>query len=344
MVIMQPSQPIVFLFVLFAAVLAFNIFYVKRKELLQFDLILAFGIFCSLLNAPIKPQAPNKLYEPRIDNPAYPNGDGPTVYLDEAHYNFHKLDGLYWGFGEVLREDGYQTASFRNEFSTGTLAGKKILAIANALNKKNESRWINPTYSAFTPDEQAAIEQWVKDGGSLFLIADHMPTSGAAADLASKFGIEFINGFAMDTIDRTDWFIRNDSTLRNNIITNGWSNEENVDSVITFTGQAFKIPEGANPILVFNEKYVQWEPDTAWQFENVKPYNVEGYAQGVYMTYGKGKVVAFGEAMMFTSQLGWGLSFIKLGLSDPKAKNNQQLLLNIIHWLDIDYIKGSDRH
>ena len=85
---------------------------------------------------------------------------------------------------------------------------------------------------------------------------------------------------------------------------------------------------------MFGKDYVQWEPDTAWRFDRVKPYPIDGYTQGIFMTYGKGKVVAFGEAMMFTSQLGWGLSFIKFGLSDPKARHNQQLLLNIVHWLD----------
>jgi len=44
--------------------------------------------------------------------------------------------------------------------------------------------------------------------------------------------------------------------------------------------------------------------------------------------------VVSGEAMMFTSQLSWGLSMMTMGLSHPKAKNNKDLLLNLIHWLD----------
>ncbi len=342
--VMQSSPVIVLLFALFSVFMVANIFFVKRQKLIRFDLLLTLAIVCSLLNSPIKPQAPNKLFDPNIKNPTYPNSDGPIVYLDEAHNNFHKLDELYWGFGEVLRQDGYQTAPFRQEFNSETLEGKKIIAIANALNKKNETRWINPTYSAFTPDEQIALEQWVKDGRSLFLNADHMPTSGAASELANKFGIQFVNGFAMDTLHLDDWFVRKNQTLANNVITNGFRANESVDSILTFTGQAFRIPETANPILTFGNDYLQWEPDTAWNFNNVTPYSIEGYAQGIYMNYGKGKVVAFGEAMMFTSQLGWGLSWIKLGLSDPIARNNQQLLLNIIHWLDQDYEKASNRY
>jgi hypothetical protein len=37
-------------------------------------------------------------------------------------------------------------------------------------------------------EEMKLIKKWVKKGGSLFLIADHMPMAGAASELASVFG------------------------------------------------------------------------------------------------------------------------------------------------------------
>ena len=46
-------------------------------------------------------------------------------------------------------------------------------------------------------DEIKAVKKWVNDGGSLFLIADHMPCAGAAKDLAAEFGFEFTNGFVL---------------------------------------------------------------------------------------------------------------------------------------------------
>ena len=340
-VVMDPSPMTILVGILLLVTLIANNIFIKKGFLLKWDMMLLSMVALSMMNAPILPQVPDKLYQPNIENPTYPEKNGPTIYLDEAHRNFHQLDGLYWAFGEVLRKDGYQTQSIKEPFSPTSLRDKEIIVIANALHEKNETRWINPTYSAFTQQEQLAMHDWVKNGGSLFLIADHMPTSGAAADLASQFGIQFINGFAMDTIGIDDWFTRENGTISDNEITNGYRLGEEIDSILTFTGQAFIIPDSAQSILTFDENYVQWEPDTAWRFRNVEPYTVEGYSQGMYMSYGKGKVVAFGEAMMFTSQLGWGLSFIKLGLSSKEKKDNQQLLLNIIHWLDDTFEKSA---
>jgi hypothetical protein len=41
----------------------------------------------------------------------------------------------------------------------------------------------------------------------------------------------------------------------------------------------------------------------------------------------------FGEAAMFSAQLA-GPQKRKVGMNDELAKQNYQLLLNIIHWLD----------
>ncbi len=51
------------------------------------------------------------------------------------------------------------------------------------------------------------------------------------------------------------------------------------------------------------------------------------------MEYGKGRIVVFGEAATFSAQLA-GEQKSKMGMNNPQAKQNPQLLLNIIHWLD----------
>ena len=76
-----------------------------------------------------------------------------------------------------------------------SLDNKKILIIIGALHKTNVDNWKLPTPSAFTDREIDILENWVKDGGSLFLIADHMPWPGASEALANKFGFKFYNGF-----------------------------------------------------------------------------------------------------------------------------------------------------
>ena len=72
-------------------------------------------------------------------------------------------------------------------------------------------------------------------------------------------------------------------------------------------------------------------PDTAWVFdaETIK-FNVKGWSQGAYKNCGQGKVVAFGEAAMFTALL-VGQEKLTRGMNNKVAPENYQLLLNIIH-------------
>jgi len=135
-------------------------------------------------------------FNPRIDNPAYPAGKGPKVLIDGAHNNFHRAAGRYKPFAELLRKDGYRVISSEGKFTPNSLRSGNILVIANALHKSNVKSWTLPTPSAFTKKEISAVERWVRDGGALLLIADHMPFPGAAKDLAGVFGFSFNNGFA----------------------------------------------------------------------------------------------------------------------------------------------------
>ena len=169
----------------------------------------------------------------------------------------------------------------------------------------------------------------------MFLIADHMPFPGAAEDLAKKFGFELNNGYAYDTTGTdTVLFIRGDGTLTDNIITKGRNEQEKVDSIYSFTGQAFQIPDDTTPVLLCNNNFVSVMPDTAWNFKDDTPQiPVAGCSQGSYKNFGKGRVVVWGEAAMFSAQIA-GEKKAKVGMNSPKAKSNYQLLLNIIHWLD----------
>jgi hypothetical protein len=211
----------------------------------------------------------------------------------------------------------------------------RILVIANALNKINIQNWYLPTPSAFSKNEIEAVRKWVSNGGSLFLIADHMPMGGAAADMASAFGFKFTNGFAADTsTGGTAYFYRKDKGVVPSVITDGRNENERVNKVVTFTGQAFKVPPKATPILLFDKRYLLMESDTAWVFDkNTKYTGIDGWCQGAFMNYGKGKIVCFGEAAMFTAQLA-GANKTAVGMNSSYAEENYKLLLNIIHWLD----------
>ncbi len=149
------------------------------------------------------------------------------------------------------------------------------------------------------------------------------------------FGFKFTNGFAVAHESNPPvYFSIEDNTLFQNSITLGRNNFEKVNRITTFTGQAFKIPDDAIPILVFSENFVNKLPDTAWVFhENTVQYDVNGWSQVAYKNHGKGKVVAIGEAAMFSAQLA-GPNKVKMGMNNEMAQENYQLLLNVIHWLD----------
>ena len=54
-------------------------------------------------------QVPDLDYNPKIINPAYTQGKGTIVYIDEAHHNFHTRTGRYAPFAQLLEKDGYVT-------------------------------------------------------------------------------------------------------------------------------------------------------------------------------------------------------------------------------------------
>jgi hypothetical protein len=280
-------------------------------------------------------QIADTTFNPIIENPAYETNQGSVIFIDEAHHDFHTISGRYQAFAKLLQTDGYQMKPFKEKFTKTGLQQGKILVISNALHERNIEDWSLPTPSAFSEEEIKVVNQWVKNGGSLFLIADHMPMPGAAGDLAASFGFKFYNGFALDTTKRggVDIFYREKGTLKENAITNGRNKAESIDSVGTFTGSGFEIPKEAEAILVFNSKFKMLMPEVAWQFTDKTPrISIEGFSQIAYMKYGKGRIVVSGEAAMFTSQqAGGGRS---VGMSSPEVPQNQQLLLNIIHWLD----------
>lgn len=263
-----------------------------------------------------------------IDQPAYALNKGPKVCIDAGHNNFHTLEGRYTAFGNILRADGFRMFSNDKEITTDLLTGCDIYVISNPLHASNVGNWQLPNPSAFSESEINALETWVREGGSLFLIADHMPFAGAAQDLGRAFGFEFLNSFAMDTRRRNfDWFSKVSGHLHENALTSG------IDSVVTFTGSAFVIPKNATPVLSLDEHYSVLMPRVAWQFSDDTPsLSGNGLYQLAYRNYGKGKVMVSGEAAMFSAQLA-GPNQLQMGLNNPMAKRNIDLLRRLVGWL-----------
>jgi hypothetical protein len=272
-------------------------------------------------------QLPDATADVSVATPAFAKDTGPRVVIDGAHHNFHKVDGNFKPFADLLRNDGFPVAGSDAAFTKDTLANVKILVIANALNPANDPKWELPTPSAFTPAEIAAVKRWVQDGGALLLIADHMPFAGAAQDLAKEFGFDYVNGFAfrMPGPRAGDAFIRADGTLKGDPLT------AEIDRLVSFTGSAFTAPRGARTLFAFGKGYAVLMPKVAWAFSPSTPQqDADGLAQGAVMTVGKGRIAVFGEAGMFTAQDSNGQKF---GFNAPDAPQNKAFILNVARWL-----------
>jgi hypothetical protein len=276
-------------------------------------------------------QVADTTFRPVVDAPAFAPGQGPVVLIDEGHWNFHTMDGRYLPFARMLERDGCQVGPHRGRFTRESLANARVLVIANALGDTGD--WVLPTRPAFTKDEVAVVKRWVEDGGSLFLIADHMPFPGAAKMLADAFGVDFFDGFAGDTLGRmgTSMFRRRDNSLRATVVTDGPG--EPIDSIATFTGQGFRLKGKGTPVLVLDQRFAILMPKVAWQFDkDTKRMPGAGLLQGALLERGKGRVAVFGEAAMFSAQLG-GPNQVPMGMNASLAGQNARLALNIVHWL-----------
>jgi hypothetical protein len=288
--------------------------------------------------AALAQQRADSSFDPSVRSPAYPQGAGPVVAVDEAHHNFHTVSGRYRPFADVLRADGYVVQGHRSEFTRESLGSTRVLVIANA-GTDTLSSWELPAHSALTPAEIDVVVAWVEAGGSLFVIADHMPAAGAIAPLAARFGAALTNGYTVDSARGPDLpgdlFTRADRTLLEHPITRGRRPSERVDSIITFTGQAFQLTEpGIATVLRFRPSAMTLLPVRAGVgFDSTTPrVRSGGWPHAVTLTAGRGRVAIFGEAGMFSAQLA-GSSNLPMGMNHPRAGRNKQLLLNTLHWL-----------
>ena len=54
-------------------------------------------------------------YNPEIPQPEYAPGEGPVVFIDEGHHNFHTKNGRYKSFSSLLERDGYHVEEYNDD-------------------------------------------------------------------------------------------------------------------------------------------------------------------------------------------------------------------------------------
>jgi hypothetical protein len=270
-------------------------------------------------------------------NPAFEAGRGPTVCIDEGHFNFHTADGRYKAFAELLRSDGYRVEGYAGGLTTDALRRCGLLVIANALAQENENEedWSYPHPSAFSGEEIRELMTWVRAGGRFLLFADHAPLAAAAHDLAAVFGVIMTDVY-VDRGPGLDVFRSVDGTLVDHPIRHGRVSSERVDSLVTFTGQALQITQGWEPLIRFGP-YARAAIDLSQGFQEGSwaewpQFSVAGWVHGAAREWDAGRVVFLGEAAMCSAQVA-GPERRPMGMNQPLAKQNPQYCLNVVRWL-----------
>ena len=289
------------------------------SQMLLLSVVLAAG-------GPVRAQQrPDTTFHAPIERPAFPDGNGPLVLIDQAHFNAIDAE-RYAPVVDMLLRDGYLVEFLNEPVTPAALARARLLvsfmygssarAAITALRQTDPGR---SDVSAFTAAEVAAIRDWVARGGGLLLAVDHEPAPLAADELASALGVRFLDGIAYRDRTARLTFQRADATLRDHALTHG------IDQVATFGGSAFELERPGEPLLVFG-------PDVrAWVAKDSTEISVAGQLQGAVFALDQGRVAVFGEAGMFTAQL--NASGNPMGMNAAIARQNPQFLLNVVHWL-----------
>jgi len=303
-------------------------------------------------------QIPDPNFDASVAHPAYTTSH-PRVAIDEAHKNIHTRGGGFKPFADLLRNDGYEVVANTAKFLSGPLQGVNVLVISNALGKLENDN--NNSTPAFTASECDAVYEWVRRGGSLFLIADHAPLGDAAAPLAQRFGVTLGNGFVFDL--NPDNFADSDPTelvfsqqnhlLGKHPITRGRDTSERLQKLVAFTGESVTIPRGATAILPLSPTTGEVPSRSASQLLYVDDaakaqanresaamrWPVSGRAMAIAFPLGRGRVVISGEAGMLTAQVfrkqddnGTEEFVGKMGMDVP-GNDDRQYVLNVLHWL-----------
>jgi hypothetical protein len=292
-------------------------------------------------------------FDPSIARPRFA-GNGPRVLIDETHANAFTLrNGRGRALPSLLTADGYRVSSSGGPLTRAVLRDVDVLVIAAAQGAGPGDIQANggplPDSArqrpAFTADEIATVDAWIRDGGALFLLTEHWPFGRSMSGLARPLGIDIRDGYLADTAHLAR-FAQRDSIvagsqmesivvisranglLSSHPITDGQHPTERVERVVV-GGTSLCGPDGASTLFRVarsaEQRIAEGTPGADPRL---------GCAQGIAFAHGRGRVVALADANWFvTAQIrDYGSKRVRLGLSMTDAQN-RQLTLNAVHWL-----------
>lgn len=308
--------------------------------------LIVFGFATLLVACSDSPQQSDPDFRPKHRVAHFSSESSPLVLIDEAHNNFLTLNDRYKPFAQVLESDGFRVGSNDKAITENQLRQVDILVIANALDR-NRQDWLPPYGEAFDDNEVEVLKNWILNGGSLFLVADHTPFPKAIDNLALALGFKFINGHVGNaTFSKVNHSLaEHATTYKKEISQNIDENSQplflqsinnvspDILKVRSFGGSAFKAPEKAISLLVLGNGITATEPKVPFQVNADTPkIPMSGWSQGAVLELGEGRVAVFSEGMMFSSQLVKSTGKT-MGLRSVGAEQNEEFLLNIMRWL-----------
>lgn len=273
-------------------------------------------------------------FEFEIDAP-YFSEKHPHILMDRFHSPYVE-QGSVQPLVKLLQADGAKVDYGDKAISTEVLAEVDIFVTVNPYRRNFEDFSIMEPPSAYNNIEISVIRQWVKDGGKLWIIADHQPFAGGAAKLAEAFGITFLNGYTLKTsmlpkrrgliVYKPGYGLNTNHSMFDLI------DQTKLEYFSAFTGQAIIPPDNSTPVLTIPNGYsaVFVRPTFGLIPRSAFTLDVSGFSQGMSMVFGKGRVAAFGEAGGFTAQIANGKPF---GFNERRGRNNPYLILATEHWL-----------
>jgi hypothetical protein len=276
------------------------------------------------------PMSNDQHFDSNISVPKYEFGKGPSVLIDGSHHNFFTVTGLIQPLIDILISDGYRVSVSSTKHTEKTLSEFDIIVVATPMSRSY--KFFFQSYNgAFKKRELKAINTWVKEGGSLLMFSEHFPFDSAIQPLLKTFDIEPSIG---ETIDRANSeggliLFENERLESSHPIVSG---KRKVGRVASYGGGALT---GSNYSNILKLSETSENIRRKWAFTERGPIG-KGNSQGLAGSFGKGKVVALGDANGFTAMVfdeGEGRSF-KAGMNDSNY-DWRNFVLNTFDWLSM---------
>lgn len=270
-------------------------------------------------------------FDSKVLQPFYKNNRGPKVLIDGGHHNFFVQKSLMNPFIDLVKSDGYNPQIDSLPITKKHLSTYDIVVLNPAYPFDYVAKKEVGDLKAYSKEEIDHIYNYVKKGGSLFILAERSPFVNVMAPLLDKFGITSIFGTLEDTLYQDKKFGKNviHYSKENGMLTGdhpiltGRNASEEINHIIMIGGSAFKGKDYTNILPTSSVAQMGNAGITT-------PVEL-GSSQGLVGKVGKGKVIVLSDTEIFIAML-FGKDKLRVGMQMPNY-DMKQFALNIIHWL-----------